>query len=197
MFNLFYKYLLINRQVGIPGIGLFQLSHSNATLNVDKKVINPPIPQVKFVQKTTGADKQFFQFVSNELHVQEWESIRRFHDFTYKLKNDLNSKQSVELAGLGTLVKNNIGEISFEADTSLSRYYPPVTIGKLFQEATPAAIIEEAPVLPPADDWIKDEEVVVEEQVVKADKWWIAATIIAVIAIIAIILFYFNRNPNY
>ena len=196
MFNLFYKYLLINRQVGIPGIGLFQLSHSTARIDADQKVIHPPVPQIKFTQKTTGADKKFFQFVSNELKVQEWESIRRFHDFTYKLKNDLNNKQSVDLAGMGTLVKNNVGEISFEPDTVLSRYYPPVTIEHLYQQDAPAPKIKEVPLAPPPDDWIKDEEVI-EEPVLKQNKWWIAAIIIATLASAAIIFYYINRNPNY
>ena len=196
MFNLFYKYLLINRQVGIPGIGLFQLSQSFATIDAEEKIIHPPVPQIRFTQKTTGADKKFFQFVSSELHVQEWESIRRFHDFTYKLKNDLNSKQSVELAGMGVLVKNNAGEITFEPDTLLSRYYPEVSIEKLYQQDVLPPKVKEVPFIPPPDDWIKDEEVV-EEAVARPDRWWIAAGVLATIAIAAIIFYYINRNPNY
>ena len=196
MFNLFYKYLLINRQVGIPGIGLFQLSQSFATIDAEEKIIHPPVPQIRFTQKTTGADKKFFQFVSSELHVQEWESIRRFHDFTYKLKNDLNSKQSVELAGMGVLVKNNTGDITFEPDTLLSRYYPEVSIEKLYQQDVLPPKVKEVPFIPPPDDWIKDEEVV-EEAVARPDRWWIAAGVLATIAIAAIIFYYINRNPNY
>ena len=196
MFNLFYKYLLINRQVGIPGIGLFQLSQSFATIDAEEKIIHPPVPQIRFTQKTTGADKKFFQFVSSELHVQEWESIRRFHDFTYKLKNDLNSKQSVELAGMGVLVKNNTGDITFEPDTLLSRYYPEVSIEKLYQQDVLPPKVKEVPFIPPPDDWIKDEEVV-EEAVARPDRWWIAAGVLATIAVAVIIFYYINRNPNY
>ena len=196
MFDLFYKYLLINNQVGIPGIGLFQLSHSTAKIDLDQNVIHPPVPQIKFTQKSTGADKKFFQFVSTELKVQEWESIRRFHDFTYKLKNDLNNKQSVELAGMGTLVKNNTGDISFEPDVVLSRYYPAITIDHLYQKEVEIPIIKDVPPPPHDNDWIKDEEVV-EETIVKPERWWIAATVIAVLSIAAIVYYYLNRNPNY
>ncbi len=196
MFDLFYKYLIINRQVGIPGIGLFQLSQSLAKIDAEKKVIYPPVPQIKFTQKTTGADKKFFQFVSTELKVQEWESIRRFHDFTYKLKNDLNTKQSVELTGMGTLVKNNTGDISFEPDNVLSRYYPAITIDQLYQKEVEIPKIKEVPLAPPDNDWIKDEEVV-EETLVKPKRWWIAASFLAIIGIAAIIYYYINRNPNY
>lgn len=196
MFDLFYKYLIINRQVGIPGIGLFQLSQSLAKIDAEKKVIYPPVPQIKFTQKTTGADKKFFQFVSSELKVQEWESIRRFHDFTYKLKNDLNTKQSVELTGMGTLVKNNTGDISFEPDNVLSRYYPAITIDQLYQKEVEIPKIKEVPLAPPDNDWIKDEEVV-EETLVKPKRWWIAASFLAIIGIAAIIYYYINRNPNY
>lgn len=196
MFDLFYKYLIINRQVGIPGIGLFQLSHSTAKIDAEQNVIYSPVPQIKFTQKTTGADKKFFQFVSNELKVQEWESIRRFHDFTYKLKNDLNNKQSVELAGMGTLVKNNTGDISFEPDNVLSRYYPAITIDQLYQKEVEIPKVKEVPPAPPDNDWIKDEEVV-EEPVVKPGRWWIAAIVLAVLAIGSIVFYYVNLNPNY
>lgn len=196
MFDLFYKYLLINSQVGIPGIGLFQLSHSTAKIDADQNIISPPVPLIKFTQKTTGADKKFFQYVSTELKVQEWESIRRFHDFTYKLKNDLNNKQSVELAGMGTLIKNNTGDISFEPDMVLNRYYPEIKIDKVYQQEAPITKVKEVPIAPPDEDWIKD-EIVVEEVEVTPYKWWISAIIIAVLAIAAIVFYYLNRNPNY
>jgi hypothetical protein len=196
MFDLFYKYLIINRQVGIPGIGLFQLSHSTSKIDAEQNVIHPPVPQIKFTQKSTGADKKFFQFVSTELKVQEWESIRRFHDFTYKLKNDLNSKQSVELAGIGLLIKNNAGDISFEPDNVLSLYYPSITIDHVYQKEVEIPKVKEVPPAPPDNDWIKDEEVV-EETIVKTERWWIAAAILAIISIAGIIYYYLNLNPYY
>ena len=181
--------------MGIPGVGLFQLVHVPARMDYAAKMVYSPLPTVRFTQKTTGADKNFFRYVSNELNVQEWELIRRFHDFTYKLKNDLNVKPGVDLPGLGVLVKNKLGEISFEPTHALDDYFPSRSIAHIYQEEAIAAAQE-----------IGGESVSATENTAAAGdlelqeaktKWWIMALIMAIVAIAAIVYYYLTNNSSF
>ncbi len=189
MFQLLYKYLLINRQVGIPGIGLFQLEQIPARMDFASQVLHAPIPTIRFTQKTVGADKDFFTYVTDQMNVQEWETIRRFHDFSYKLKTDLNAQSSAELPGMGRLMKNKLGEISFEPTRELQDYFPSHDIKSVYREdAPPVEINEDSLSTHPV------EETVVEEEPKTKDRWWIAALVLAVLAVGAIVYYYITHR---
>lgn len=193
MFQLLYKYLLMNRQIGIPGIGLFQLDHLPARFDIHTHIMHPPLPTIRFTQKTTGADKSFFQFVSREMQVQEWESIRRFHDFTYKLKNDLNTRQTADLPGMGVLTKNKLGEISFEPTIVLSAYFPAIAIQNTYLNESPKEDIigGESVTTTLVEDEIYEETLPVEK-----DRWWIGAIVLAVVAIALIVYYYVTGRAS-
>ena len=192
MFNILYKYLILNKQVNIPGIGHFQVEQLPTRLDSAARLIHSPLPTIKFSDAASTADKRFFQFVSRELNIQEWETIRRFHDFSFKLKSDVNTFKSIELPGMGLLMKNHLGELSFEPANVLSDYFPDVSTANNLHPHPAMNPIEGESVT----TGFTVEENPAEAAVLKKDRWWIAAIVMGVLGIAAIAYYYYINSPE-
>ena len=190
MFQILYKYLILNKQVSIPGVGLFQVVQVPARLDFTKQVIHSPVPTIKFTNTSSSADKSFFEFVAHELNIQEFDTIRKFHDFSHKLKNDVNTHKSIELPGIGLLTKNTLGELSFEPAALLNEYFPDTLAGTELTEEIHHPLPTDEELTSTFGSDINDDEI----HVVKKERWWIAAIILAVIGIASIAYYYYLNS---
>src|ERR1044072_6265092 len=132
MFHLIYKYLILKRQVSIPGIGVFSLQHEPAKLDSDKKVIHAPSAVVKFRQKEETPGDDFYKFLSDEMKIGEVNATEEFVEFAYQLKQGVISKKWVVLPGMGILTQGIKNEIQFRPAAVLKKYYPAVPFGDAF-----------------------------------------------------------------
>ena len=192
MVHLLYKYLIIHKQVAIPGIGLFYIDRKPATHDIANKVFQSPELNIDFKAGTTITDKEFYQFVSKEKGIEEVEAVQRLHDFANRLKQEVSANKRVELPGMGVLIKNGMGQVSFEAHNALTNYFPPIVEERVLVDDhhTGQSIIEHTS--PPP---IQQEERYTEPSVshVSKDYWWVYAIILSVLGI-AMILYYYYEN---
>jgi nucleoid DNA-binding protein len=192
MFHILYKYLILSKQLSIPGIGHFYVEQAPARLDSTGKVIHSPLPAIKFTNTVTTADRNFFEFASQELAIEQWDTIRQFHDFSYKLKNDVNTHTRIELPGIGSLSRNKLGGLSFEPEIVLEEYFPGIGFDNFLEEEK----VEEIPEPFKATAAETEPEVYIEEEVpVKKERWWIAAMVLGVVAVAAIVYYYYS-NPS-
>lgn len=180
MLNLLYKYLVLHNHVSVPGVGSFDIETVPATLNVNN--VTPPSYSLKFSSGTALTDKNFYRFVSNETGVNEVDAVRKFQDFAYQLRKDIQSFPQVELSGLGLLKKDASGGLLFEPSFSVSKYFSPVT----------ALPVNSIAVTEKADTVITLEpiEEFTEEAVIKKDRWWVWAIVLMIIALATISYFF-------
>lgn len=190
MFHILYKYLILNKQLSIPGIGHFYVEQAPARLDVTGKVIHSPLPVIKFTNTVTIADRNFFEFASQELAIEQWDTIRQFHDFSYKLKNDVNTHTSIELPGIGTLSRNKLGGLSFEPEIVLDEYFPRIGFDDLLEQEEVEEISE--PVETIVDE-TEPEAYIEEDAPIKKDRWWIAAMVLGAVAVAAIVYYYYSH----
>ena len=186
MFHILYKYLILNKQLSIPGIGHFYIEHEPARPDAAGDVIHSPLPVIKFTNTVTTADRNFFEFASQELAIEQWDTIRQFHDFSYNLKNDVNTYASIELPGMGSLRRNNLGGLSFEPAMVLDEYFPEIKVPMPLQQETQEANI---PAETPVTESEPGEDVEDDTPPTK-DRWWVAAVVLGVIGIAAIVYYY-------
>jgi len=171
-----YKYLVLHKQLCIPQLGSFVIKSSNARYENGSEFLQAPKPILYFTDETSAtSEKFFFDFLANEMNVDEVTAIKLFHDFSYRFRNDLVEKGSVELKGVGTLTKKEDNKIVFQPTHNLSDLLPPVKQS----ETLPVTHIENEPVA--------TEEVFAEEN---KDNWWMYAIILSILGIGALLYYY-------
>ena len=193
MYNAVKKFLALYHHLSLPGIGNFKVTCASAQLGIADRNIIPSIITINFSTENLPAEKIFYSFLSNELSVDEAQAVRRFTYFIDDVKSDLLSKKEVVLKGIGKLVKTSGEEISFYAD-ELPVYYPILSAERVIRKnATHTVMVGE------------QEKTSVEmhtrfatkEKIVRAERWWIPALILAVIGIAAIVIYYAVLHPVY
>lgn len=181
MLDLLYRYLILHDHVGVPGVGSFNIVSTPA--NISGNTIHPPKQHIRFFPGSALTDKQFYQFLSLEAGLSEVDAVRKFQDFAYQLRKDLQAWPQVALNGFGILKKTTSGEIAFEPVVSVDRYFSPLTAT---ESETARATIHEQTVT----DAGNGIEVYEEDEVVRKDRWWIWALLLTVLALAAIGYFY-------
>jgi hypothetical protein len=184
MLNVLYKYLILNGNAGIPGVGSFT-THRHASHN-DNASFHGPVNSVSFEAGTALTDKNFYHFLAVEKGISDVDAVRKFQDFAYQLRKDLQANHIIELSGIGVLKRNNNGEVILDAGISTEKYFPAISPVKvsLKSQVEKGSLAKE-------DETITETE---EEDIIKTDRWWIWATVLAVLAIAIIGLFYWQES---
>jgi nucleoid DNA-binding protein len=186
MFHLLYKYLVLHDYVSIPGIGHFTIERQPAKQDMEQKVLNAPVPVIKYKYDTDVADKPFYSFLASELDIDVVDAIRQFQDFSYRLKENISSKKAVELPSFGTL-KMEKSEIKFQPDHFIKDYYPPVSIDKSSLNYINDTLVDED------EEQESDDAVLVGKEKSKSF-WWLYALILASVGIGAIVYYYYSQS---
>ncbi len=194
MVPLLYKYLIINKQVALPGVGLFYIVRKPATLDVAKKVILPPFLNTDFNPQKATNDQGFSAFLAKENGIDEASAILHFDKFSQRLHQDLQSEKPVELPGIGSLRKTAEGELIFESANVLANYFDPAVAEPVVREKAGYEIRvgETQRTSSQMREALQDEQETVH---VQKDYWWVYAIILAVIGIAAI-LYYYQQNGS-
>lgn len=176
--------------MALPGIGIFTSERRSAKLRAFK-VFEPPVYIIVFKAAPDEGDKKLYSFISTEKGIDEVEAIKELSDFTYRLKQKINKEGSCVLPGIGTLIKQDAGELSFESSADLQQYFAGATVERVAQKDAARKVVDtdfEKPVAELQDEVLPETGGVILEK--KKDYWWVFALILAVIAIWAIVYYY-------
>jgi hypothetical protein len=191
MFPLLYKYLMLNDQVCIPGVGRFLKQRQAAAFNFSNKVFEPPIYTISFREEPVSADKKFYAFVSKEQGIEEVDAVRKFNDFAYEFKHHLTHHNQTQLPGFGLMKRNAAGEIVFEEASLVNNYFPSTAAERIVRENSEHQIL------------VGDTERTNAQMQVLLDdgsepsvkkRWWIGAAVLALLAIAAIVYYYLQHG---
>lgn len=178
MYPYLHKYLLLNKHVGVPGIGEFTLKTSAASL--EGNILHQPKEHILFEATTALADKNFYAYVAHEMDCTEVDAIKNFHEFTYQLKDSINKAHSIVLPGIGTLTKQPNSALTFEAFILPQEYNATVTYLNLQVPLTQNITVNTTQQIN-LEENIKKTNLEADNttEAVKKDYWWIYAAIIA------------------
>ena len=93
MYDTLRKFLSLHHRLALPGIGYFKVNDVPAQINFTERCINAPSTKIIFTNEHPLAEKPFYDFLIDELNVDEVEAIRQFSDFTSALRNKLQLPQ--------------------------------------------------------------------------------------------------------
>ncbi len=188
MLSTLYKYLFLNEIAAIPGVGSLRVSSIPATTSAG--MIHPPQQHLSFQAGTALTDKKFYSFLATETGVSEVDAVRKFQDFAYQLRKDIQSNAQVELTGLGIFKKNATGELAFESLLSPDKFFPSIPLTEVSKKPEPSETVLQN------ETGVEEHgiEVYAEEESVPKDRWWIWALALSLIALAAIAYYYMQNG---
>lgn len=134
MYQELQQYLVLHRQLPVPGIGTFVINRTPADIDFANRVVNPPVFSIGFEPGDATISRRLYSWLAAVLHVSERDAVIRFNDFIYELKSRVQAGEKLVWAGVGTLSKGLGGEIRFETDVMDIRAGEPVPAVKVLRE---------------------------------------------------------------
>lgn len=173
-----YKYLVLHKHLNIPQLGSFVMQQQNAQYEQRTGLLHAPKPVLVFTDgHLPASEKTFFDFLGNEMGVDDLTAIKLFHDFSYQFRNDLHEKGSAEIKGVGTLSQNGENKIIFHPAHDLSDLLPSIKPG---ERGTGIVVTGE-------DTYVEEADTDTEES---RDQWWMYAIVLLMLGVGALILYY-------
>lgn len=191
LYELFYKYLILNMRASMPGIGTFGVEEVPATMDYENKKLNPPTQNIKLESSDIATDTySFYNYLAHELNINESEAARKFQEFTHDIQKQAAANGSVLLPGIGRLKKDYASGYVIEPENETKQVLPDLWITKT-QAAntglldvyanTQPSIIKTATLQSDVDRLIVKE---------KQDYWWVFAIVIAIMGLAALLFYY-------
>ena len=97
----------------MPGIGHFKMAARPATLDVASKELFPPSDEVVFCEEEVHLRKDLVNYISVQQNVSEDQAAESINDWCLDTLKRLDSGESIYLQSLGSLKKNESGNIFF------------------------------------------------------------------------------------
>ena len=193
MFEILYKYFIINRKAVVPGIGVFYIHRQPASFDFSNKAFIAPAAHISFKASDAIADTKFYSFTSKEQQTDEAEAAKNFTEFSNKLQRNLEASGTVELPGFGVISKDAAGALQFRPARQLPSFFKDVAAERIIREVPDQETAE--PATTRRDKELK--EVAGEEAgngKTTKNYWWVMAVILAVGAIAAIAYYYYQNG---
>lgn len=184
MYHDLYEYLVLHRQLSIPGFGTFLLERKPAGTDITHRQINPPVFSITLDQSRETPAKKFFYWMADRLHIHYHEAIVRFNSFCYDLKQHILAGNTVTWNNVGTFTKGISGEIRFDPSVTDRRFDPPVSATRMIREKAvhTVRVGEQEKTSVEMSEWLHPEEG-------RKSYWWTPALIAGIILVIFIIIY--------
>jgi hypothetical protein len=191
MHNATRKFFALHRHLALPGIGNFTITTSPAQIDFVNRKIDPPPTCITFSNDGFAPDKQFYNFLSRELSISDFEAEHQFTAFASSLKAQLNEVKTIHLNGIGQLTKQSSHVLSFRPEENANDYFPVLVAERVIRKNATHVVkvgehektsTEMHTALHPEKKKIQTET--------RRERWWIPAAILAFIGIVALIAYY-------
>lgn len=189
MYAILNKYLFLKKSIPLPGLGTIWMESIPATIDASTRSILPPTYQFRFDKFSDSPDKDLFTYLSTQQSISDYEALRQYNDFAYSLRDHLNYSREASWEGLGTLVKNDLGEIYFESSMPNPTFLQPVPAEKVVRANAKHMLLvgDQERSSNEMNEWFA------EEPVHGNRLWWLVA-LIGGIAAVMVILFHFSSH---
>lgn len=190
LYELFYKYLILNGRASMPDIGTFGVEQVPATMDYENKKLNPPTQNIRIESSEIATDTySLYNYVAKELGINESEAARRFQEFTHDIQKQVATNGSVVLPGIGRLKRDFTG-YSIEPETETKQVLPDLWITKT--QAANTGLLDVYATAQPSIIKQTNFDADTDRLVVKQseDYWWVIAIVLAIMGLGALLYYY-------
>jgi hypothetical protein len=190
LYELFYKYLILNGRASMPGIGSFGVEQVPATMDFENKKLNPPTQHIKLESSEISTDTySFYNYLAKELQINESDAARRFQEFTRDIQKQAGTNGSVLLPGIGRL-KRDFNGYTIEPETESKQVLPDLWITKT--QAANTGLLDvyantQPSIIKQSNYNVDADKLIVKEQ---QDYWWVFAIMLAIMGLGALLYYY-------
>jgi hypothetical protein len=188
MYQELRQYLLLNRQLNLPGVGTIIIERKAAEADFASKLIMPPTYSIALHHGAAGSNSKLFSWLSGALQISESDAAFRYDEFARSIKNEVLNGERLQWEGIGVLTKGLAGEIRFEPALVDTIREQPVVANKVLRENAEHTVR------------VGEEEKTSSQMIHlltlgqgKKSKWWVAALILLVLSLVFVI-YYFTSN---
>jgi hypothetical protein len=128
-----YEFLLINKKLSLPGIGTISLCQNSAQLDFTNKQFTAPSFYFTIESRNDKPSNKLFDWLSSSVGITEWDAIKSVNDFSFALKKKLSENGEVNWANVGTIRRDNNGDLKLETQNILLQSEQPVTAEKVIR----------------------------------------------------------------
>ena len=180
MYKELFQFLLLHKELPVPGIGTFLLERSSASVDFPNKQITAPAYQVTLKPGAEPPGKSFFNKLSGLLHQSSRDTVLQFNDFVFELKKQVMDNAIVDWNGIGSLQKGLAGDIKL-LPSSDGWLQAPVAADKVIREKADHMVRV-------GEDEMTSAEMteILNQPEEKKSYWWVYAMIIGILSVIFI-----------
>lgn len=113
MYNKLYQFLMLHKELPVPGIGTFLLERKSAEVDFPNKKINPPTYSISMQQGSHLPGKDFFNWLAHALGITDREAIFRFNDFAFEMKKQISEGTVINWNAVGIINKGLGADVKF------------------------------------------------------------------------------------
>jgi hypothetical protein len=186
-----YQFLILNKQLSLPGIGTIYLQKTSSELDFGNKIFTSPTYNFKIEHGREMLSKKLFNWISKELYISELDAIRMLNDFSFDLKKKISSESKVNWPKVGMLLKDNKGEIILDSPSFNLDCEKPVFAEKVIREKA-----EHTMLVGEMEKSVSEMEELLGEETIKKDYFWIIAVILCIASILFTGLYLSEKGLN-
>jgi hypothetical protein len=134
MYEELYQYLVLHKQLQVPGVGTFLVERKPATGDFPNKKIEAPAYAVAWQPVASTPSKKFFNWMAAALNSTDRDAVVRFNDFAFDLKKQIASGATINWNGIGILSTGFAGAIKFSPAADICIAGQPVVAEKVIRE---------------------------------------------------------------
>ena len=189
MYAILNKYLFQHKSISIPGLGTILLETLPAKPDTGSRTMIPPVYYFRFDKYFDSPDKDFFSYLAARQQIPEYEALRQYNEFAFRLRDQINHLQEAVWEGVGSLRKDGEGNILFDSILENPFFLQPVPAEKLVRADAHHKLLvgDQERTSDEMSKWFA------EEPVHGNRLWWLVALITGIAAAL-IILFHFSSH---
>lgn len=134
MQKIFYEYLILYRQMSLPGMGTVCLEQIPAKLDFANKQILPPSFFYKLDSRRDQTDRKFLEWIAASFGISDWEAIKSLNEFSFALKDKIAAEGKAVWEDVGSFSRDERGNLLLESATVNLAGEQPIPADKVIRE---------------------------------------------------------------
>lgn len=134
MQNTLYEFLVLNKNLCLPGIGTIRLKQNSSELDFTNKQFTAPSYYFTLETKDDKPSKELFEWLSLSPGITEWDAIKSVNDFSHELKNKISAAGETSWENVGVIKRDIAGNLKLISNTLSLKNEQPVIAEKVIRE---------------------------------------------------------------
>lgn len=183
------SYLVQKKECALPLLGNFRITTSPALLDVADKKMRPSKNEIIYTEDATYLTEGLIEYISHLEKITRNEAEEKINNWCLHAKMKLDSGEKILFNSIGSLQKNESGNIFFEKEKQIN-FFEPVLAERVIHKNDEHAVLvgDKETTSSVMNEFYK------EEIIEKKSSWKIWALALAAFSVIVLIFHFSNHS---